>query len=132
MTRRIQAVGAIIRDEQGRFLLVQRRNEPQAGRWTVPGGKVEPGETLAEAVIREVWEETGLVVEVGDRAWVVDIPTGRGDVFEVHDYYVSVRSGQLAAGTDAADARWYAAAELPDVDTTTGLVGYLRRAGLLP
>ncbi|GAB89448.1 NUDIX domain-containing protein [Gordonia rhizosphera] len=132
MTRRIRAVGAIIRDKQGRFLLVQRRNEPQAGRWTVPGGKVEPGETLAEAVIREVWEETGLVVEVGERAWVVDIPTGHGDVFEVHDYYASVRSGRLAAGTDAADARWYAAADLSDVDTTTGLVGHLRRAGLLP
>src|SRR5690625_699566 len=52
----VQAVGAVVLDPAGRILLVQRGNPPQAGRWTVPGGKTEPGETLREAVAREVRE----------------------------------------------------------------------------
>ncbi|MFW0785329.1 NUDIX domain-containing protein [Gordonia sp. CPCC 206044] len=136
MGARILAVGAIIRDSRGRFLLVQRRNEPQAGCWTVPGGKVEPGESLRQAVVREVAEETGLTVVVGRRAWIVDIPDGRGGVFEVHDFVAAMgagaaEAGSVQAGDDAADARWVASEDFDGLRMTDGLVDHLRRAGLL-
>ena len=97
MSRRVVAVGAVIVDDAGRILLVLRKNEPQAGYWSLPGGKVEPGETAVDAVVREVAEETGLQIDVLERAWVVEIPyrggTGTDDiVFEVHDFRAGVRS----------------------------------------
>ena len=62
-TPRIPCVGALIYDAAGRLLLVQRGREPARGSWSIPGGKVEPGESPHAAVVREVWEETGLDVE---------------------------------------------------------------------
>ncbi|GAC68200.1 NUDIX hydrolase [Gordonia soli] len=129
--RRIPAVGAIIRDTDGRFLLVQRRNPPQAGRWTVPGGKVEPGESFPAAVVREIREETGIDVTVGDEVWVVDIPDDRGGVFEVHDFVATPLTTSVTAGDDAADARWFGVEEMVDADLTDGLIDHLRAAGLL-
>ncbi|MGV9796305.1 NUDIX hydrolase [Gordonia sp. NPDC003422] len=134
--RRVPAVGAVIVDDAGRLLLVLRRNDPQAGRWSLPGGKVEPGESIVAAVEREVLEETGLVVDVGDRAWLVDIPYRRGDaaeaiVFEIHDHFASVRSGTLRAGDDAADVGWFTPEELRTARLTHGLLGYLERAGVV-
>ena len=67
------AVGALVRDDQERILLIQRGKEPNRGRWTVPGGKVEWGETMKEAVGREVVEETGLEVEVLDPVWIGEL-----------------------------------------------------------
>lgn len=131
MTRRIVGVGAIVWDADDRLLLVQRRHPPQAGRWTVPGGKLEPGETLTAAVAREVAEETGLRVDVGDKAWVVDIPADDDVVFEVHDFVAEVREGTLRAGDDAADARWVSVAELGDLPLTAGLIEHLERHGLM-
>ena len=61
----IPCVGAVVTDEQGRLLLIKRGHEPGAGLWSIPGGRIEPGETDAEALVREMFEETGLVVEVG-------------------------------------------------------------------
>ena len=61
----IPCVGAVIKDDQGRLLLVKRGHEPGAGLWSVPGGRVEPGETDAEALVRELREETGLTVQAG-------------------------------------------------------------------
>ena len=58
--RRIPCVGAIIKDPAGRLLLIKRGHAPQAGRWSLPGGRVEPGESDEQAVIREIREETGL------------------------------------------------------------------------
>src|SRR6187551_3104500 len=68
----IVAVGAFIFDREGRVLLVERGKDPGKGLWTVPGGRLEPRETLAQAVAREVREETGLIVEVGALACVVE------------------------------------------------------------
>ena len=62
---RVPCVGALVHDDEGRLLVVRRRNEPGAGRWSVPGGRVEPGESDLTAVRREVLEETGLHVTVG-------------------------------------------------------------------
>jgi 8-oxo-dGTP diphosphatase len=65
----ILAASAVICDEAGRVLLVLRGRDPQRGRWSVPGGKVEPGETLEQAATREALEETGLQVRIGPELW---------------------------------------------------------------
>jgi ADP-ribose pyrophosphatase YjhB (NUDIX family) len=131
--RPVVAVGAIAFDDAGRVLLVERRNPPGAARWTVPGGRVELGETLAEACAREVREETGLVVAVGPAVEVVEL-IGRdaaGAVthhFVIVDYLVAVRGGALAAADDAGAARWVAEAELDGLALTDGLTAVLQRA----
>ncbi|MGV9857641.1 NUDIX domain-containing protein [Gordonia sp. NPDC003425] len=131
MTRRILGVGAVVHDEARRLLLVRRAREPQAGRWSVPGGKVEAGESLRDAVIREVLEETGIEIEVGAQVWVVDIPDGRGGVFEVHDFVGYAVGGRLAAGDDAADAGWFDVETMRALPLTDGLIEHLAAAGLL-
>lgn len=113
------------------MLLVLRGTEPEKGRWSVPGGSVEPGETLAEAAAREAFEETGLRVSVGRELWCVTIPAGDGRVFEVHDFAATVTGGELTPGDDADDARWVTAADLDQLPLTTNLADYLRRAGIL-
>ena len=129
---RIPAVGAIVRDAAGRFLLVQRGHEPQAGMWTVPGGKVESGETLEQAVIREIAEETGIAIEVVREAWVVDIPDRRaGVVYEVHDFVATPLTTDVVAADDAADAGWFDREQMRALPLTPGLLDHLDRYGLL-
>lgn len=99
MSARVVAVGALITDESGRILLILRRNEPSAGHWSLPGGRVEPGESLERAVIREVEEETGLRVTVGEPAIQLEIPVGDGRVYEVHDFRAEIRSGNYVQVT---------------------------------
>lgn len=94
-------VGAIIRDESGRVLLVRRANEPGRGLWSLPGGRVEPGEAEPDAVAREVQEETGLIVRVDGLIGRVAI--GR---YDIADYACTVTGGTLAAATDADDVAW--------------------------
>jgi len=65
-------VGALITDEAGRVLLVKRRRAPEAGCWGLPGGKVDFGETLVQAVAREIHEELGITIEVGALVCIVD------------------------------------------------------------
>jgi acetyl-CoA carboxylase carboxyl transferase subunit beta len=129
---RILAAGAVVRDRAGRFLLVLRAEQPQAGRWTVPGGKVQDGETLAEAAAREVLEETGVTVRVGEELGTLDLSTANGDVFEIHDFAAEYLIGQIAARDDAADVRWFTPEELPALSLTQGLLGYLIRYGVYP
>jgi len=128
--RVIQAASCVVLDDEHRILLVQRGHAPQAGSWTVPGGKLEAGETLAEAAARETLEETGLVVEVGRELWRLDIPAGMGIVYDVHDFEARVVGGELRAGDDAADARWFAREELDSVPLTDGLVEALVDGGV--
>lgn len=127
----VLAASAVITDDAGRVLLVLRGTEPEKGRWSIPGGSLEPGETLAEAAAREAFEETGLRVSVGRELWCVTIPAGEGRVFEVHDFAATVTGGELASGDDADDARWVAAAELDQLPVTANLADYLRGAGIL-
>jgi 8-oxo-dGTP diphosphatase len=120
------AVGAFVRDDAGRVLVVRRATPPGAGLWSVPGGKQEPGETLAQAVAREVREETGLVVEVGALACVVE---RIGDEFHyvILDYRARVIGGELRASTDAAAATFVTLEELATMPHTDGLLEALRR-----
>lgn len=121
------AVGAIVIDRDGRVLIVQRGRPPGEGLWTVPGGHVERGETLAQAVAREVREETGLLVEVGALACVVE-RMGDDYHFVILDYVARVIGGTLMPGDDARDARFVDDTELAALPTTEGLVSVIERA----
>lgn len=120
-------VGAIVFDREGRVLLVQRSKPPAAGQWTVPGGKLEPGETLAQGAAREVREETGLVVEIGTLACVIE---RIDDEFHyvILDYFARVIGGELAAASDARAARFVDRDELAQLPLTEGLREILVRA----
>lgn len=127
----VVAVGAVITDDAGRVVLVKRGKEPQRGRWTVPGGSVEVGESLPEAAAREVLEETGLRVRIGRELWELLSPTADGRMFEIHDFAAVVTGGELHAGDDADDARWVHFDELDTLPLTVGLADYLGRPGVL-
>ncbi|MET1133858.1 MAG: NUDIX domain-containing protein [Aeromicrobium sp.] len=125
----VPAAGAVVVDDDGRILLVLRGREPGRGLWSVPGGKVEPGETLEEACAREVREETGLTVKVGDELWSVRLPTGDGREYEIHDFAATVTGGTLRAGDDADDAAWFPVEDLATLPLVDSLLDHLRRLG---
>jgi ADP-ribose pyrophosphatase YjhB (NUDIX family) len=128
----IPCVGAVVTNRHGRLLLVRRGRPPGAGLWSLPGGRIEPGEADAAALMRELREETGLEVEPGPLLGTVRLPAGDGEHFEVRDYAATVTGGSLAAGDDAADVRWVGTAELDKLELTTGLLRTLRGWGVLP
>jgi len=127
----IPCVGAVIKDDRGRLLLIKRGHAPGAGLWSLPGGRIEPGETDAEALVREMREETGLVIEAGQLIGTVRRPTQDGGLLDIRDYAATVTGGTLRAGDDAADARWVAASELETLPVTEGLVEALTSWGVL-
>jgi len=118
----VVCAGAVIRDDEGRLLLVRRGRPPSQGLWSVPGGRVEPGETPEQAAAREVLEETGLRVQVGRLLASVEI----GE-FLVHDFAADVVGGRLRPGDDAADARWCSWDDAALLPLTPGLLDALRK-----
>ena len=125
-------VGAVVLDGE-RVLLVKRGGPTLPGKWSIPGGMVELGETTAEAARREVAEECGLDIELVDVCGVLDrvIRDADGRVryhWVLVDYLAVARGGTLCAGDDAADARWVAIDEVAQYDTTDGLMDMIRRA----
>lgn len=130
MTRRVLAAGGVTRDGAGRVLLVLRRNPPEAGRWSVPGGRVEPGETIARAVVREVREETGLDVVTVRELGTIDLPAGQDTVYECHDVLAQVVGGVLTAGDDALDVRWVTRSEACSMPLTDRLIDILDGYGV--
>jgi 8-oxo-dGTP diphosphatase len=130
----VPAVAAIIlRGDE--ILLIRRGCEPGIGKWSVPGGSVEIGETLEEAVKREVREETGLEIEVGELAGVSDLIAKRDGELQFHyvliDYLAAVTHGEAVAATDAAECRWVRLDEIGAYDVTKTLLDRLRENGLI-
>ncbi|HEY7172814.1 MAG TPA: NUDIX hydrolase [Vicinamibacterales bacterium] len=130
--RPIIGVGAVILDRD-RVLLVRRAHEPLKGEWSLPGGAVELGETLAEALVREVREETGLEIGVGPVVEVVDRVhrTGDGRVeyhFVIVDYLCVPTGGQLAAASDADGACWVPLDELAPYRLTAQALAVVAKA----
>jgi len=123
----MRCVGGIVFDPAGRLLVIKRGHEPGRGLWSLPGGRVEAGETDSEAVVRELREETGLDVLPGALAGMV--VRGR---YEIYDYVCEVLGGQLRPGDDADDARWVDAAAFAALDLTDGLAETLAAWGAIP
>jgi ADP-ribose pyrophosphatase YjhB (NUDIX family) len=125
-------VGAVI-VQDGRVLIVKRKYDPLAGRWSIPGGAVELGETLEASIAREMLEETGLVIEVGPVIEVFDRITRdeQGGVryhFVLVDYLCWPAGGMLQAGSDVAEATFVAPSELAAYDLTTKAMDVIARA----
>jgi 8-oxo-dGTP diphosphatase len=131
-SRPVVAVGLVARDPAGRLLLVERGNPPHQGRWSLPGGRVEGGETIAAAAARELAEETGLEAAVGEIAGVVE-RIGEGFHYLIVDLWAELPDGAvpMAAG-DAADARLVGLHELPAYPLSPGLAGFLAGIGCWP
>lgn len=131
-------VGAIIRDGQGRALMVQRDAEPDAGTWAFPGGSLEIGEPLAEGVRREAFEEAGLRVTPGDLLHVAEIRETLVDGtvkvhFVVLDYGCDLKAGDQTphAASDARAVRWVAEPEASELQLTRGMPACLKNPRVL-
>jgi mutator protein MutT len=123
-------VGAVAVDE-GRLLLIRRGHGPAAGEWSVPGGRVEGGETLAEAVVREVAEETGLEGVCGRFLGYVE-RIGATHHFVICDFEVTIlEPGEPVAGDDAAEARWVPLDDVAELRLVDGLAEFLHEHGVL-
>jgi 8-oxo-dGTP diphosphatase len=127
----ILGVGALIYDGD-RVLLVQRGKEPLKGFWSLPGGAVESGERVEQALLREVLEETCLTVkivrfgEIFER--IMPDPEGRIEYhYVLLDYVCEIESGQPRAGSDSADVRWFSPEELKGVPVTSGTLEVIER-----
>jgi mutator protein MutT len=125
------AVGAVAVVDD-RLLLVRRGHGPAAGEWSVPGGRVEDGESVAAAVVREVAEETGVEVVVDDLLGWVERFDG-DEHFVILDFAVTVLDpdAPVHAGDDAVEAEWVPLADLGDYRLVAGLVDFLRDASVL-
>jgi 8-oxo-dGTP diphosphatase len=124
-------VGAVV-VEGTQLLLIRRGSPPAKGRWSVPGGRVEEGETLAEAVVREVAEETGLEVLCGGLVgWVERITDDHHHV--ILDFFAVVleEAPVPTAGDDAAEAAWVPLADVAELDLVDGLAEFLHEHGIL-
>lgn len=129
----IHAAGGIVFDTRRRLLLVRRGRLPAVGRWSIPGGKCLPGEAPAETCIRELAEETGLIVAVEQLAGrVYRAGINPADRFVIDDFRCRVLGGRLSAGDDAADAGWFSRAELAELPLIDGLLATLAGWRLLP
>lgn len=129
-TRPELSVGAVMVHD-GSLLLVRRGHGPAAGEWSVPGGRVEWGEMLAEAVVREVLEETGLECVCGEQLGWVEIITDEHH-FVILDFIATVlEHGEPVAGDDAAEVRWVPVDEVLGLNIVEGLPEFLHEHGIL-
>lgn len=129
------AVGAIVL-EKGELLLVKRDHQPALGKWSLPGGRVEWGESLREAVEREVREEAGIDIDVEGVAGIAEriVPDDDGNIefhYVIVDFWARPRARELKAGDDASEVRWVQVSELNEYELTVGLYEFLQDRGAL-
>jgi 8-oxo-dGTP diphosphatase len=132
----VVAVGAIVTDDE-RILLIERGHPPSQGSWSIPGGRVELGETLPAALRREILEECGLDVDIGDLAIALTRITRdpEGSVrshYLIFDFWATPASGEdgpvIHASSDASDAGWFTLDQMRELPTTPNLIDYLAEA----
>lgn len=128
----IPCVGGVVINADGLLLVVQRRNEPARGLWSLPGGRMEPGESAEQAVAREVLEETGLVIQVSREVGSVQRDAPDGGVYDIRDFLAFDATGAApCAGDDALDARYVTVDELRALPTSPGLLEALEEWGIV-
>lgn len=124
MTQPQVCVGAVVVDDD-RLLLIRRGHGPAAGEWSVPGGRVEFGELMVESLVREVKEETGLDVAVGDYLGYVE-RIADDFHFVIHDFLATAFEAEpVIAGDDAVEVRWVLLSEVADLNLVEGLAEFL-------
>jgi 8-oxo-dGTP diphosphatase len=130
--RPVVGVGGVVIAE-GRVLLIRRGSAPLEGQWSIPGGTLEVGETIAEGVRRELEEETGLEVRVGELIEVFEriSPDGDGRTkyhFVILDYLCERIEGNARAGSDVTDVAWAAESELTRYELTPTATRVIQKA----
>lgn len=133
MSEGLPRVGSalLVRDEANRILLGQRNKDPQRGSWVIPGGKIHAFESIAEAAARELQEETGLVVEVGNQFRVYEIVNPPSEHRIVIYSWARVIGGMPKASDDLSDVKFFPIEDLGDVLITPLVRRVLEDAGLL-
>ena len=125
-------VGAVVLHE-GHVLLVRRAGRPSWGKWSLPGGLVELGETTAEAVCREIAEECSCEIRLVGICGVIDriVRDAEGRIryhYVLVDYLAYTESGEITAGSDAGEASWVPIDRVDELDVTEGLTDMIKRA----
>lgn len=130
----VPCVGVVVVDSDGRLLTIRRGRAPSRGRWSIPGGRIEAGETPEAAAAREAWEETGLRVTIGPVIGRVVLPGTDDEVFDVTDFAATITDDAppAIAGDDAAEVRWLTRGELSCLPTSPGLLSTLDRWEVWP
>lgn len=128
--RPLIGVGAVVFNAEDDILLIRRGKEPQYGRWMVPGGSLEWGESLEAAAVREVREETGVEIEIEAFVEIIEAitPGESGFHYVIMDYAARAVSGNPVAASDALDASWVSAADQSRYDLSPELLSVIAKA----
>jgi 8-oxo-dGTP diphosphatase len=129
MGQKILAAAAVIINERNEVLLIRRGHEPAKGKWSLPGGSVQPAETPAKAAVREVREETGLEVELSAELWRITVALSAEHEFDLVGFLANYRGGEPSAADDAELACWVTAEKFKSLQTTPRLAELLAAAG---
>ena len=124
------AVGAIIQRD-GALLMIKRAQEPASGLWSIPGGRVEAGELIADALRREVKEETNLDIEVGELAGILEIPDSEMHFVILDHFATIVGDPDPVPGSDASEVRWVALDEIAGLECTPRFVETMKAWNVL-